>query len=224
MKNAIQVRDLHYCFHDGEALNEVLHGITVDFERGKVSLLMGPSGSGKSTLLMLLGGLRRIQRGSITIGDTGLANASSKELVRLRRRIGFIFQAHQLIASLSVLQNVMMPLSFVEGQTGRSARRQALSILERVGLHEHSHKHPSQLSGGMKQRVAVARALVHQPELILADEPTASLDARTGQDVVNLLTTLSRESGATIVMVTHDPRITDSADRLLHLEDGRLGS
>lgn len=222
MDTVITIENLHYSFHDGEVMNEVLHGVSADFERGKITLMMGPSGAGKTTLLKLIGGLRRIQQGSVVIDGTHLESAPQRELVRLRRRIGFIFQAHHLIASLSVVQNVMMPMSFLPGITGKSARLRALSMLEQVGLKGHESKRPAQLSGGMKQRVAVARALVHEPKLILADEPTASLDSKTGHEIVELLAKLSREQGNSILLVTHDPRILGIADRVLTLEDGNL--
>jgi len=205
-------------------MKEVLHGISMDFFPGEIVIITGPSGSGKTTLLKLIGGLRTVQEGSTVVDGRALEEASKEDLAAVRREIGFIFQAHHLLGSLSVLQNVMMPLSFDRRMTARQAREIAAAMLQRVGLEEHMHKLPAQLSGGQKQRVAVARALVHQPRIVLADEPTASLDGKTGREVVEMLEVLARESGAAILLVTHDPRIFDVADRIVTLEDGRMGA
>ncbi|WOO42532.1 ATP-binding cassette domain-containing protein [Rubellicoccus peritrichatus] len=220
----ISVRDLSYSFEEGEGMKEVLHGISIDFQPAEIVIIKGPSGSGKTTLLKLLGGLRTVQEGSIIIDGRALEKASKQELVAVRRGIGFIFQAHHLLGSLNVTQNVMMPLSFDPTLNAREARLRAEAMLKRVGLEDHLTKAPSKLSGGQKQRVAIARALVHNPKIILADEPTASLDGKTGREVVEILQKLSLESGATILLVTHDPRILDVADRLITLEDGLVCS
>jgi putative ABC transport system ATP-binding protein len=218
----IRVRDLHHSFTEGLAKKEVLHGINAEFARGEICIIMGPSGSGKTTLLKLIGGQRTIQQGSIDVDGQELLGASQRELVNVRRKIGFIFQAHHLIEALTVCQNVQLPLSFDRGETGASSRVRALELLRRVGIDEHAEKHPNHLSGGQKQRVAIARALVRHPAIILADEPTASLDGTTGREVVNLIQKLAKESGCTIVLVTHDTRILDIADRLIHLVDGKM--
>ncbi len=218
----IQVKDLHHAFVEGSATLEVLHGINAEFARGEICLIMGPSGSGKTTLLKLIGGQRAVQRGSIVIDGQELAGVRPRDLVGLRRKIGFIFQMHHLIEALTVVQNVQLPLSFDASHTGATSRARAMELLERVGIAEHAHKHPGHLSGGQKQRVAIARALVNQPSIILADEPTASLDGKTGHEIVELLQKLAKESGCTIVLVTHDERIRDIADRLVHLVDGRM--
>jgi putative ABC transport system ATP-binding protein len=218
----IRVRDLHHSFAEGLTKKEVLHGISAEFVRGEICLIMGPSGSGKTTLLKLIGGQRTIQQGSIEVDGHELLGTTQRDLVNVRRKIGFIFQAHHLIEALTVCQNVQLPLSFESGQTGESSRARAMELLERVGIAEHAAKHPSHLSGGQKQRVAIARALVRQPAIILADEPTASLDGATGREAVNLIQKLAKESGCTIILVTHDNRILDIADRLIHLVDGKL--
>ncbi|MGA2052398.1 MAG: ATP-binding cassette domain-containing protein [Opitutales bacterium] len=218
----IRVRGLHHAFTEGLETKEVLHGIDVEFTRGEICIIMGPSGSGKTTLLKLIGGQREIQRGSVVVDRQELAGAEPKELVEVRRKIGFIFQGHHLLEALTVCQNVQMPLTFVEGETGASSRVRAREMLRRVGLEEHAEKKPAHLSGGQKQRVAIARALIHRPEIILADEPTASLDGKTGHEIVELLQHLAMETGCTIVLVTHDTRILDVADRLIYLEDGKL--
>ncbi len=219
---AISVRELRYSFDEGTGRKEVLHGIDVDFWPGEIVIIMGPSGSGKSTLLKLIGGQRSLQHGSIRVDGHELAGVSQKRLVQLRRHMGFIFQSHHLLAALTACQNVQMPLSFDARETASSSRGRALKILERVGLSEHVDKKPATLSGGQKQRVAIARALVNHPRIILADEPTASLDSKTGREVVDLIQQLACESRCAIVLVTHDPRILDVADRLIHLEDGCL--
>ncbi|MEO0793680.1 MAG: ATP-binding cassette domain-containing protein [Verrucomicrobiota bacterium] len=222
MNSIISIKDLHYTFGSGETKQEVLHGITSEFYEGQISIIVGPSGSGKTTLLKLVAGLRTIQEGSIEIEGKCLETSSQNELCNVRRGIGFIFQNHHLIGSLDVTQNVMMPLTFDPKMTGPKARERALEILAEVDLTDHANKLPSQLSGGQKQRVAIARALVHRPGIILADEPTASLDGATGREVVSHLQRLSKEFGNTIVMVTHDNRILDVADRLVTLVDGKL--
>jgi len=218
----IRVHDLHHSFAEGLETKEVLHGVGVEFARGEICLIMGPSGSGKTTLLKLIGGQRAVQQGSIVVDGHELFGAKPHDLVSVRRKIGFIFQAHHLIESLTVYQNVQLPLSFDDGETAKSSRARALELLKRVGLEEHAQKRPGHLSGGQKQRVAIARALVRHPAIILADEPTASLDGATGREVVNLIQRLAKEEGCTIVLVTHDDRIRDIADRLIHLVDGRL--
>ncbi|WP_309382474.1 ATP-binding cassette domain-containing protein [Cerasicoccus frondis] len=222
--SVIKIEDLRYAFGHGETRQQVLHGITADFTQGEITIIAGPSGSGKTTLLKLVAGLRTIQEGSIEIEGLKLESAKQRELVAVRRKIGFIFQSHHLIGSLSVTQNVMMPLTFDPKMTAAKAKDRAEEILKEVDLGEHMHKKPEQLSGGQKQRVAIARALVHRPAIILADEPTASLDGPTGREIVNHLQRLSKEFGNTIVMVTHDNRILDVADRLVTLVDGKLSN
>ena len=219
-ESLISVSELRHSFVEGGQKHEVLHGISEDFCAGEIVIITGPSGSGKTTLLKLIGGLRTVQSGSIVVAGRALEKARKDDLVHVRRQIGFIFQAHHLLASLDIVQNVMMPLSFNKKESPKSARAKAVAMLEKVGLADHLDKLPAHLSGGQKQRVAVARALIHEPKIVLADEPTASLDGTTGREVVTLLQNLSREAGATIVLVTHDNRIHDVADRIVKLEDG----
>ena len=218
----IQVKDLSYSFKEGTETREVLHKISENFNSGEIVIITGPSGSGKTTLLKLIGGLRTIQQGSIRIAGQELRQANKKELTNVRRNIGFIFQTHHLLSSLNIVQNVMMPLAYDRKENSRSARKKASDLLRDIGLGEHLHKTPELLSGGQKQRVAIARALVHKPRIVLADEPTASLDGNTGREIVNILEKLARASNATILLVTHDPRIHDVADRIIKLEDGRI--
>ncbi len=218
----ISLNKLTHTFGDGPTRNRVLHEVSVDFYPGEIAIIMGPSGTGKTTLLTLIGALRSIQEGSVRVGDTELYRAGPDTLLKVRRRIGFIFQAHNLVASLSACENVQMALSPDRSETWKGSRRKAMEYLQMVGLEKHADKHPNELSGGQKQRVAVARALVHQPEIIMADEPTASLDSKSGREVVELLRRLAQKLGCSILMVTHDNRILDIADRIISIENGHL--
>jgi len=203
----------------------VLHDVSLRIEPGEIVILTGPSGSGKTTLITLIGALRAAQSGSIRIFGRELLAASQRTLARTRREIGFIFQHHNLLDYLSVAQNVAMSLS--PDRAGRERgglRERILEVLAQVGLEAEIDKAPKALSGGQKQRVGIARALLNRPRLILADEPTASLDRESGRNVVNLIQQLCREQGASVVLVTHDNRILDVADRIFHLEDGRIQS
>ena len=198
--------------------------MNLEIERGKLTILMGPSGSGKTTLLTLMGCLRHVQSGSVNLLERELKGAGEAELVRLRRRLGFIFQAHNLHESLTATQNVLIGLQ-VHGK-GNAAKQMAAAhhMLRLVGLEDRLDYLPGNLSGGQKQRVAVARALVSNPNVIFADEPTAALDKVSGRNVVDMLKTMGRERGTTTVMVTHDNRILELADRIITLEEGRVVS
>ena len=185
-------------------------------------LLTGPSGCGKTTLLTLIGALRQVQQGDIRVFGQQLKGAGRGQRQLLRRRIGMIFQGHNLLRCLTAEQNVQMGADLLESFSYRGRRDQAREWLRAVGLEDHFSKLPQDLSGGQKQRVAIARALAARPQLLLADEPTAALDSSTGREVVELLKRLAREQSCSVLMVTHDPRILDVADRLLKMEDGRL--
>ncbi len=211
-----------HAFGTGALRKEVLQDVSIDFYAGEIVIIMGPSGSGKTTLLTLAGALRSVQRGSIRIGGVELYQAKPAAIMAVRRRIGFIFQAHNLIASLSACENVQLALSVDPAETAAHSRQLALQYLELVGLAGHGHKKPDELSGGQKQRVAIARALIRRPDIIMADEPTAALDRKTGREVVELLQQLSRREGVAILLVTHDNRILDVADRIITLDDGRI--
>jgi putative ABC transport system ATP-binding protein len=219
---AVQIRQLSYYFGRGDLRKQVLYDIDLDLPPGQIVIMTGPSGSGKTTLLTLIGALRSVQDGSLQVLGQEIAGLGKRKLVEIRRNIGFIFQAHNLFASLTASQNVEMAVE-LQGQFS-SKRQQAVQMLEQVGLGERVDYKPASLSGGQKQRVAIARALVNQPKLILADEPTAALDKKSGRDVVTLMQQLVRDQGCTILMVTHDNRILDVADRIINLVDGSLES
>ncbi len=221
---AIQTQALDHFFGEGEARKQAIFDVNLEIERGKLTILMGPSGSGKTTLLTLMGCLRHVQSGSVNLLERELKGAGEAELVRLRRRLGFIFQAHNLHESLTATQNVLIGLQ-VHGK-GNAAKQMAAAhhMLRLVGLEDRLDYLPGNLSGGQKQRVAVARALVSNPNVIFADEPTAALDKVSGHNVVDMLKTMGRERGTTTVMVTHDNRILELADRIITLEEGRVVS
>ncbi len=222
MVPTIQIENLHYGFGKGHLQKPVLIDINLAIAPGEIVILTGPSGSGKTTLLTLIGALRSMQTGSLKILDQELRGASQTQLVQARSQIGFIFQAHNLLKSLMAWENVSMPLKLQPQIKDRQAR--AIDILQTVGLGDRTHYYPDNLSGGQKQRVAIARALVSEPRLILADEPTAALDSKSGREIVNLMQALAKEQGCAILIVTHDNRILDAADRLIHMEDGCISS
>lgn len=221
MKPVIRTENLCHSYGQGELRTEILHNLNFEVYSGEITLLVGPSGSGKSTLLTLLGALRSVEEGSIQVLGQELKGASEEVLMQTRRRIGFIFQSHNLVSSLTVLQNVQILLQLTEADP-ELRRDKACELLEAVGLSHRLHHYPDELSGGQRQRVAIARALAPEPELILADEPTASLDSRSGQDVVELLGHLSRKRGSAVLLVTHDLRLLKDADRIWAIEDGSI--
>ena len=218
----ISIHNLDYYFGKGELRKQVLFNISLEINRGEIVLMTGPSGSGKTTLLTLVSGLRSPQTGSCKILGKELCGASNSQLVQARRNNGYIFQAHNLHHSLTACQNVQMGLEVQGKYTQAQMRHRAIAMLEQVGLGDRIDYYPDSLSGGQKQRVAIARALVAHPAIVLADEPTAALDSKSGRDVVNLMQKLAKEQGSTILLVTHDNRILDVADRIVHLEDGKL--
>ena len=213
----------HY-FGEGKLRKQILFEVSDEIEPGQIVIITGPSGSGKTTLITLIGALRSTQEGSLQVLGHELRGASARELNEVRKEIGFIFQAHNLLDSLSASQNVEMSALIDPEMSRAEAARRSREILEQVGLSDEVDRFPNELSGGQKQRVAIARALVRAPRVILADEPTASLDKKTGRDVVDLMHDLAKRKGVTVLLVTHDNRILDVADRIIHLEDGRLSS
>jgi putative ABC transport system ATP-binding protein len=203
---------------------QILFEVTASIEPGEVVIMTGPSGSGKTTLLTLIGALRSTQEGSMRVLGQELRDAPESKLVELRRNIGYIFQAHNLLNSLTARQNVQMSIELHSNIPKVKAHSMAESMLAAVGLGEWINQYPSELSGGQKQRVAIARALVCNPKIVLADEPTAALDKKSGRDVVEIMQNLAKQQGAAILLVTHDNRILDIADRIINMEDGRLTS
>jgi putative ABC transport system ATP-binding protein len=218
----ITVQNLNHFFGHGQLRKQVLFDINLEIHAGEIVIMTGPSGSGKTTLLTLSGGLRSAQEGSLKVLGQELCGASAEALTLARRNNGYIFQAHNLHHSLTALQNVKMGLELHNHLSLQEMRDRAAAMLDHVGLGNRLDYYPDDLSGGQKQRVAIARALVSHPKIVLADEPTAALDSKSGRDVVNLMQTLAKEQGCTILLVTHDNRILDVADRLVEMEDGNL--
>jgi putative ABC transport system ATP-binding protein len=218
----IDIKTLNYYYGKGALEKQILFDINLEIYAGEIVIMTGPSGSGKTTLLSLIGGLRSVQEGSLKFLEQELCGASQKKLVQARRKIGYIFQAHNLLEFLTARQNVQMSVELKEDVSQPAATTQSEAMLQAVGLGDRLDYYPENLSGGQKQRVAIARALVNHPPLVLADEPTAALDKKSGRDVVELMQSLAKEQGSTILMVTHDNRILDIADRIINMEDGRL--
>ncbi|UKO98783.1 DevA family ABC transporter ATP-binding protein [Nostoc sp. UHCC 0870] len=218
----INIQCLNHYFGSKTLKSQILFDINLSIRAREIVIMTGPSGSGKTTLLTLIGGLRSVQEGSLKFLGQELREASNEELVQIRRYIGYIFQAHNLLNFLTARQNVQMSLELHKNISNSEARSQSEAMLNAVKLGNRVDYYPSDLSGGQKQRVAIARALVSHPKLVLADEPTAALDSKTGRDVVTLMQKLAYEQNCSILMVTHDNRILDVADRIIHMEDGRL--
>ncbi|MFB2918377.1 MULTISPECIES: DevA family ABC transporter ATP-binding protein [Aerosakkonema] len=218
----ISVVNLNHYFGKGQLRKQALFDINLQINIGEIIIMTGPSGSGKTTLLTLVGGLRSAQEGSLKVLGKELCGAKEKQLTEARRHNGYIFQAHNLHGSLTALQNVRMGLEVQRGIPPAEMNDRAKEMLSAVGLGNRINYYPDDLSGGQKQRVAIARALVGKPKIVLADEPTAALDKKSGRDVVELMQKLAKEQGCTILLVTHDNRILDIADRIVYMEDGRL--
>ncbi len=219
----LEARDLVKVYGEGHAATRAVDGISVRIAPGELVLVTGPSGSGKTTLLSMLGALLRPTSGEVIVGGVDAAGAPAGELPRIRaQKIGFIFQAFNLLEALSAVENVAFAASLVPGGSLRAALPEAAELLERLGLGHRLLHRPRALSGGEKQRVAIARALINDPPLILADEPTGNLDSHSGQEVMMVLHDIVRDEGRAALIVTHDPRIEEIADRILWLEDGRL--
>ena len=220
--NTVSIKNLCHFYGRNENKKQVLNNVNLIIEKGELVLLKGPSGCGKTTLLTLIGALRTCQSGDLTVLNNQLNGASIRTRQRLRRNIGMIFQGHNLLRCLTAEQNVQMGADLISGLTYLQRREIARKWLSAVGLEEHLRKLPSDLSGGQKQRVAIARALSASPKLLLADEPTSALDSVTGRESVTLLKKLAKDQNCSVLMVTHDPRISDMADRILNMEDGKI--
>ena len=219
---AIVAKGVEMEFKSQKRCFQILKGIDLAIPKGNIQLLMGPSGSGKTTLLSILAGLMTPTRGKVSLLGEDITSMSRQKLAKFRQQnIGFIFQNFNLFPALTASENIEVALN-IQGINRKTAKDQVQILLEQVGLENQSEQKPSDLSGGQKQRVAIARALAGSPQLIMADEPTAALDSKSGHSVIELLRALAKEQGCTVLMVTHDPRIIDVADSVTYLEDGTL--
>jgi len=219
----IELRDIHKTYHLGEVDVPVLKGISLRVAQGELVALMGTSGSGKSTLMNILGCLDHPTTGEYWLDGEEISGLSSKQRARVRKRlIGFVFQTFNLLPRTSALENVVMPLAYVEDIAERQMRQRAAELLQKVGLAERLDHQPSQLSGGQQQRVAIARALVNQPRILLADEPTGNLDSRTSEEILQMFQGLNQSDGLTIILVTHDPGVANHAQRIVRIRDGLI--
>lgn len=218
----ITLKNINHYYGKGALRKQILFNINLEVYSGEIVIMTGPSGSGKTTLLSLIGGLRSVQEGSLKLLGKELFGANQSKLVQSRRNIGYIFQAHNLLGFLTARQNVQMAVELNQRISQSKAIKKSEAMLGAVGLTERVNYYPDNLSGGQKQRIAIARALVNQPPLVLADEPTAALDKQSGRDVVEIMQRLAKEQGTAILLVTHDNRILDIADRIVEMEDGLL--
>ncbi|MEH2265511.1 DevA family ABC transporter ATP-binding protein [Nostoc sp.] len=218
----IAIKNLNHYYGKGALKKQILFDINLEIYSGEIVIMTGPSGSGKTTLLSLIGGLRSVQEGSLKFLGEELVGVSQSKLVQMRRKIGYIFQAHNLLGFLTAKQNVQMAVELNNNISQTEAVAKSKAMLGSVGLEERVDYYPDNLSGGQKQRIAIARALVNRPPLVLADEPTAALDKQSGRDVVEIMQSLAKNQGTTILLVTHDNRILDIADRIVEMEDGLL--
>ena len=222
MQPAIQVRGVTKTYTEGAASVTALRGVDLDVASGEVVMLAGPSGSGKTTLLSIIGCILSPTSGSIQLASEEVSGLSQKELPRVRlERIGFVFQGFNLFPTLTAGENVELMLD-LKGIRGATARQRAQILLEQVGLAEKYNSFPTDLSGGQKQRVAIARALAGDPQIVLADEPTAALDSLTGRRIIEMMRSLARDHGRAVVIVTHDPRVMELGDRVVHIADGLI--
>jgi putative ABC transport system ATP-binding protein len=222
MPELIQVENLTKTYSLGEASVQAMRGVTTSIERGSFVAIMGPSGSGKSTFMNILGCLDRPTSGHYYLDGINVGEMDRDQLAEIRnRKIGFVFQQFNLLARTAALDNVELPLLYSDAGIGASHER-GMNALRIVGLEDRAHHHPNQLSGGQQQRVAIARSLINDPQLILADEPTGALDSRTSIEIMGIFQRLNRERGITVVLVTHEPDISEYADRIITFKDGRI--
>ena len=221
MSNVIEARDLSKIYVMGEVEVQALRGVSFTIQRGEIVSIMGPSGSGKSTLMNTLGCLDRPTSGEYVLDGESVATLSDDQLADIRnRKVGFVFQSFNLLSRQTAITNVELPLRYSGRTDGR--RERAIEALKAVGLEDRMTHRPYELSGGQQQRVAIARAIVNNPAIIMADEPTGNLDSKVGSEIMNLLLTLNRESGTTLIIVTHDPTIAEQTQRVIRLRDGLL--
>lgn len=218
----VEIKNLDFYYSNNHIQKQTLFDINLTLKKGEVVMMRGPSGSGKTTLLTLMGALRSASHGSLKVFSKELVKADNNLLIQTRRNIGYIFQSHNLLKSLTARQNVQMSMELHPQFSSKEAKEKSIEMLTAVGLGDRIDYYPDNLSGGQKQRVAIARALVAHPKLVLADEPTAALDSKSGRDVVEIMQKLAKEQGCTILIVTHDDRILDVAERIIELEDGML--
>lgn len=222
MRNIICVNDLYKLYRIGETAVRALDGVRFTIREGEFCAIVGTSGSGKSTLLNMLAGLERPSRGEVVISGKHIERLKEDELVKFRREnVGFIFQSFHLLGTMNALENVALPLTF-RGESRKTRMKKADRMLEMVNLGKHKLHMPNQMSGGQQQRVGIARALVANPKIIFADEPTGNLDSRTSEEVMGMMQKIVREQGRTLVMVTHDPHEAEYADRVIHIIDGKI--
>jgi len=222
MRKVIEVRNLYKLYKVGESIIRALNGVSFDIHAGEFCAIVGTSGSGKSTLLNMLAGLEKPTRGEIILADRHIEKLNEDQLVKFRREhVGFIFQSFHLLGTMNALENVALPLTF-RGVPKVRRLKLAEGMLKMVGLEQHRKHLPNQMSGGQQQRVGVARALVVDPDIIFADEPTGNLDSRTSREVMLLMQKVVREQQKTLVMVTHDNQLAEYADRVFHIMDGEI--
>lgn len=221
MSNVIETRDIRKVYKMGEVEVEALRGVSFEIQRGEVLSIMGPSGSGKSTLMNTLGCLDRPTSGEYVLDGEPVASLTDDQLAEIRnRKVGFVFQSFNLLSRQTAITNVELPLRYSGNTSGR--RQRAMDALKAVGLEDRMTHRPTELSGGQQQRVAIARAIVNNPAIIMADEPTGNLDSKVGKEIMNLLLNLNKQSGTTLIIVTHDPAIAEQTQRVIRLRDGLL--